>query len=88
MRNDAQLSTVQITGPCIVNEKIKPHNQGQDDKAEEEREASFPSSFSSLAREQMSKATTLLCKPGMNRPLGNAGIKPDDGGSPGSQLLA
>lgn len=41
MRNDAQLRT----GPCIFNENISLHNQDQGEKAEEEREATIPSSF-------------------------------------------
>lgn len=41
MRNDAQLRT----GPCIINEKIRLHNQDLANKAEDEREASIPSSF-------------------------------------------
>lgn len=42
MRNGAQLSTTQVTGPCIVNENINQNDQGQDNKAEEERQASTP----------------------------------------------
>lgn len=34
MRNASQLNTAQTTRPCIVNEKLNQHNQGQDDKAE------------------------------------------------------
>ena len=69
MRNDSQLNTAQITRPCIINEKLNQHNQGQDDKAEG-GEISVPS-FSSSAHEKMIRTTTLHCKPGMNRPLRN-----------------
>lgn len=70
MKNDAQLGTMQITGPCIINKEVHQHNQGQDDKAEG-REGSIPLSFSFSAYTKKMKSTTVHCKTGMNRPLGN-----------------
>lgn len=61
---------MQITGPCIVNEKINQHNQGQDDKAEEKHPFLYHFPHQHM-KKKMIKTTILHCKPGMNRPPEN-----------------
>ena len=70
MKNDAYLGTIQVSGPCIMNKEVNQHSQGQDDKAEkEEHPFLYYLPFQHMKKEI--KTTTLNCKPGMYRPLGN-----------------